>query len=267
MKTKPANSNSKSKTRIRFFIFAIAALLNGCALAIPVHEATPPEVLDKGSFRIGQMTGSAPMVATTRVDQSKDGLSGALAGYRLEVGVAEKWQLELQTFGGGIAGVGYTAGAKYQWSGSPYFKAKKGNSVQSTSFKYWNGAAPASKVGITNTATLYSGDLSGDGFTVAHVWGKRLADWFGVYAGPKIATGNIKADYRTTENGPIVSTDRRSFVGYGPIAGFYFAPHSEQAGFDVVLEGQALNMPATFGDDRTMYYSWMLNLALPLNIF
>jgi hypothetical protein len=252
----------------KFAVCSISFLFLGCAIVAPVHEAEPPETLGPWGFRINMVTATGPTLAPTQALNSTESssLKQGLGGARLGVGIGSNLQLNVEALLTTAVGGASSASLKYQWNGSNAFAAKAGNTVTSTVLRAWSSSAigAAAAVDPTNTVLEYV-DLKGTGYDLTQLVGTRWTDSFGGYIGPKVMTAAVRGDYRSDKNGPILSSRSRSVSGGGAVLGLYWAPHSARAGFDLTLEGQAMNLPATFTNDRVWYTTWALMLGVPLS--
>jgi hypothetical protein len=107
--------------------------------------------------------------------------------------------------------------------------------------------------------------LTGHGVDVSHIWGQRVTDYFGFFAGPKLIYGKIEGEYRNDKDGPVQKSDARTFFGGGGVGGLFLSPHGPHAGFDFTAELSAMNLPKTYSTDRTFYTTLMLMLAFPFS--
>lgn len=253
------------KIQFPFFLLAIA-YLSGCAVAIPLHEAEPPETLGAGGLRVGFLTGTVPMV--TGGEQSSqpnsEGITAAYGALKVQVGVADRLQIGMDTLSSG-SGMANTLGAKYQWTGSPIFDAKANEWVISSAVKMISAA------GISNTINLkgltyYLGNVGASGYDINTMLGRRWTDQMGFYFGPKFLLATIKTDFKTAPEGSVIESQSRQVMGYGILSGVFLSPHSKAAGVDILLEGFMLNMPGTVSNDRFWYGGLTLSTLMNLNI-
>lgn len=241
----------------------LSASLCACAIAVPVQEAEPPEVLGNWGFRIGYFQGAAPMLATpsaTITDAQAD--RTPIVGYRLGFGFLNRFELDTDLYAG-IASAGSSVSLRYQWTGDTYFHAKTGNFAQTTVIRIWGGGATDAK--LDDQFQYQYGDLEGHGQDLSHFWGYRMADWAGIYGGPKVISGTATAKYKNSDGGTIVETESRHFWGGGGIFGINISPHSKHIGFDVNFEAQCMNLPKTYSTERDWYSTYTLSLSLPFS--
>lgn len=256
----------KAFTLFSFWIGALSVLFLGCAVVAPVHEAEPPETLGPWGFRMAMINATGPALAPTQSLAAMEGSSSkqGLGGGRVGIGIGSKLQLNVEALLTTSVGGSSSASLKYQWTGANAFSAKSGNNVTSTVLRAWNSSAigAAAAVDPTNTVLEYV-DLKGVGYDLTQIFGTRWTDSFGGYIGPKVMTASVSGDYRSDKSGPILSSRSRSVSGGGAVAGLYWAPHSARAGFDATFEVQAINLPATYTNDRVWYATWALMLGVP----
>lgn len=248
--------------RVLFWLLVLVSLA-GCAIAVPVHEGEPPEVLGNWGFRVALLEGTAPMLATPPTNGTADGsIATPLVGFRFGVGFLDRFQLNVDSFAG-ISSGGSAFSLKYQWKGDTYFKAEKGNTVQTSVVRIWNGAA--ANFSLDPTFSYPYGDIEGSGEDIAHLFGFRPTSWFGLYGGPKITAGRVTANYKTTSGGAVVATNDRGFFGGGAVGGLFLSPHGRHIGFDLNLEGEIMNLPETYSNNRMWYSTIMVTLGLPFS--
>lgn len=237
----------------------------GCAVAVPMHELSTPETLGPLGFRLALVTGSAPAFVTpsATTNLTTRGETVPLAGYHLDVGITQNLQANVEVLGSGV-NIGTAFALKYQFMGANYFAAKAGNIASALTLRAWNSASPSFKISDVATTPTYSyGDLVAKGYDITFSYGKRFWDPFAAYIGIKAVSGDIEAKYKNAENGPIISTEARNISGAGIVAGLNLGAKSENIGFDLNLEGEAINLPSTFNNDKTWFTSFMLLLGVP----
>ncbi len=251
--------------KLNYLFISIFLSAAGCVVAVPMHELNTPETLGPWGFRLGIAAGSAPAFVTPQATttQISEAAKIGIGGYHIGIGLPSNLQLNLEAMNQGTS-VGMSASLKWQLGGANYFQAKAGNVASAVSLRYWSSVAPDFKLSdISSTSSYYSGELTAKGFDVSYSLGKRFSDWFAGYLGPKIVSGNIEAGYRNTSGGPIVLTESRPLSGAGAFAGISLSPHGEKAGFDFNIEGEFMNLPSSFNDEKVWYTTFMMMVAVP----
>ncbi|MFN8790077.1 MAG: hypothetical protein ACK5Y2_01325 [Bdellovibrionales bacterium] len=255
------------KPVLRLSLIIMTLVVGACATVVPVHEAESPRALGPGGFRLAYISGSSPAMATSGVTTETDssGETMPTSVFRLGVGVLERFQINLD---GGLSALGAATGVsslKWQYEGKSHFEARKGDVAKSLIVKSWSsssGSLEVSDLGDSNALFSYV-DLELEGFTVSHLWGYRFSDMNGIYGGPQLLQGDLRAEYSDTSDGPILRRDKRRVHGYGLIAGYYFAGLGKNIGFDFALEYQFSRLPGTFQSKLANYSSMALMVGLP----
>lgn len=249
----------------KYLALGLIYLLSGCTVAVPVHEAFSPETLGPWGFRIGQVAGSAPYFLTKQASSTVTNVAapGPIAGWHFGVGLSDNLEVDLEAVGGALS-VGMSGALKYQMSGANYFAAKAGNFSSAVTLRAWNAKAPDYKISdSTSSAAYYSGEISADGYDLGVSVGKRMNDWFGAYVGLKGLTGKVQAGYRSTANGPIVTTESRNISGGGLFGAIYISPHGNNVGFDLTLQADLMYLPSLVSDEKTWYNTYLVGIAIP----
>jgi hypothetical protein len=240
---------------------ALLLLLTGCSTVIPVHEGETPEVLSGGDFRLTTFAANSPMLATETATNTNAAILYPSEGYRLGIGILERLQLNVEMLAA-AASVGASYSLKYQWLGDNYFSAKKGNRSQSTIVRSLSSAGVDIDVNEEGNVYPYA-DLVAKGIDIAHLFGYRTANWFGLYGGPKFITGDVTAEYKNVEDGPVIETEKRKFSGVGVIAGLHFSFTSDHIGLDIIAEYDGFQLPASYGPDKVWYNGYTLAVGIP----
>ncbi len=250
-------------------LLGILFLLSGCVTALPVHHMESPETLGPWGFRVGFMTNTSPALATKDALSVIDdkGHDMTYIGSKLGIGIMEKFQINFEAGVNGMAGGTGIASLKWQYKGKPYFETKKGDKTSTFVIRSFNSAAAdfdVADLASSEGDVIYrSADLNLTGVALTHLWGYRFTDMNGVYGGPQFIQGELKAEYRNTDDGPILEEKKRNINGYGIVAGYYFAGLGRNIGFDFVLEGQLTHLPATFASKYTSYANLGILIAIP----
>lgn len=246
----------------KLILVLAAVFLNACAVMTPVHEAESPEVLGNWGFKFGYLVGTSNVVGTERVLSSGQDLiyEDALIGSRIAFGFLDHFQLTFDAFGG-PGSTGSSAALKWQFKGNNYFEAKAGDVAMSFILRSWNGNTLDYDPNISGDIYAES-DIEGKGLDFTYLVGYRMLDWLGVYIGPKYITGSVTEKYKSVDNGPVVYEASRDVTLYGAIAGLHMSPHSKHFAFDVSMEIQYINTPATYSNVRT----WQQNRAIGISI-
>jgi hypothetical protein len=236
-------------------------LLTACSTVIPVHEGETPEVLSGGDFRLTSFGANSPMLATETATNTNAAILLPSEGYRLGIGVLDRLQFNVEILSA-VSSVGASYSLKYQWIGDTYFNAKKGNRSQATILRSLNSAGVDLDVDEEGNVYPYA-DIQSTGIDISHLFGYRTANWFGIYAGPKYISGELKAEYKNVEDGPVVETEKRKFSGVGVIAGLHFSFTGEHIGFDIIAEYDGFQLPASYGPDKVWYNGYTLAFGIP----
>jgi hypothetical protein len=249
---------------IRAFIAILGLVLSGCATVVPVWEGRTPETLGAGGFRLSNYAGEGPLVATDAGSLLSEMEEFPIAGFRIEGGVHEKVDLSADLFvSGGSSGTG--VGARYQWFGPTLWKAKAGDQALATAGRYWKTDAADYEFSSDLSPVFLYADLTGKGFDLTTSYSYRISDRFVTYGGYKYLNFKVTVDYKNQSDGPVVSSESRSFDGHGVFAGIGFSGIGNSAGFELIFEGQATQLPRTYATDKAIYTTWVLNLAVPFN--
>lgn len=245
----------------KFACTGLLLLLTACSTVIPVHEGETPEVLSGGDFRFTTFAANSPMLATETATNTNAAILLPSEGYRIGIGILERLQFNVELLAAG-ASVGASYSLKYQWLGDNYFDAKKGNRSQATILRSLSSAGVDLDVNEEGNIYPYA-DLEATGIDISHLFGYRTANWFGIYGGPKFITGDLTAEYKNVEDGPVIETEKRKFSGVGVIAGLHFSFTSDHIGLDIIAEYDGFQLPASYGPDKVWYNGYTLAVGIP----
>ncbi len=249
----------------KIILILTAVFLNACAVMTPVHEAEPPEVLGNWGFKFGYLVGTSNAVGTERVLTSGQDtvFTDAVIGSRLAFGFLDHFQFTIDAFGGS-GSTGSSAALKWQFMGNNYFEAKAGDVAMAVILRSWSGNSFDYDPNISGDIYAES-DIEGKGTDLTYLIGYRMLDWLGAYIGPKYITGKVTEKYKSVENGPVVFEDSRNVTLYGAIAGLHMSPHSKHFAFDVTMEVQYINTPATYSNVRTWQQNRTIGISVPFS--
>jgi hypothetical protein len=248
-------------TLMRFIISITLIFLNACTVLQPVHEAQPPETLGPWGFRLAALVGNSPTIATDvsgNVDTNS--YSMPLEGFRIGIGLGDNFEIDDDSFLGGSLSAGNSLALKWQILGKSLFESKAGDTALTLCLRNSTGGANGFTSTPISQSSHYSTDLNLNSYDASIVLGKRVTNIFGAYAGLKDISGSVSANYRDSQNGPIVLSQSKNFNAYGALAGIYISANGSNLGFDLTLEAEYMNLPSTYSNNTT----WASNITTML---
>lgn len=253
----------------KHFLWALASLIfSGCAMNLPTHEGHPPHTLGQGGIRLGALMTSNPTVGPTLISGSSTETGSLVTsgmGYSAGVGVLENLDLNCQLLVSPFSGSTTGCGVKWQFLGSSLFKTKGGEQLASLKADYV--ASAGYKDSADNSESIFSSDVFVEkmdlsGITLAASYGYQVSDWFAVYLGLKYMQLRFESEYRDGGPSGTFYSETRDINTYGPLAGFSLNPTGKTAGFELTVELNTTQVPATYED--TNVWSPGLSIATSL---